>query len=407
MGNQQVSTLDVQVAPNGLEKVNFSFQLPDNSEQLCRIVLEDFPVTFDNEYYFTIQASAQIRIVNINNNPNSSISRVYSNEPVFQVSSVNEASIDYEEVANSNLLVVNELQTINEALVDNVLRQVEGGASVLLVPALDSDKPSYESFFNRAGISVSWATATENLAVATPDISNPFFDKIFEDIPRGVQTPSAKPVLAWNRAENDLLRFKRGNAYLSQFKRGKGNVFLLAAPLNSDFSDFASNALFVPVFYKLAMLSQQASSFSAYSFGKNVLEIPLSDQPEKEVIFKLVKDSVEWVPDQRIVGNRLILTVPGELSEAGFYQLASPEGNVRTLAFNYDKRESFLEQYSAQELKELTSDFPNVVVHEAGTGAEFAKKYREQTKGKPLWIYCLIIVLIALAAETAIIRFVK
>jgi hypothetical protein len=409
MGSQQVSSVDVAIPANGSNKIRFNFKFEGNQEQLCRLVLDDYPITFDNEYYFLLSPSADVKVVSFSKTGRSAVDQVLSSEPIFKLKSLAGDKVNYADVAQADLMVINGLQTIDPGFADNVKRQVMAGSSVLVIPAGDADKASYLKMLQSFGIrSVSWAEQTEMQPVAVPNLQNPFFANIFEQLPKDIETPKAKAMLGWSRSADDILRFKSGGAYLSQFKVGEGNVFLLASPLETSYSDFSSNALFVPVMYKLAMRSQRNTQQLAYTFGQSVLELPLVNTSEKERIFKLVKDSVEWIPDQRLAGKKLILTVPGELAEAGFYQLTAQDGKVeRTLAFNNDKRESLLEQYSFEELKSLMQPYKNVKVVQANAGNSFAEAYEKQNKGQPLWKYCLIICLLALAAETAVIRFMK
>ena len=58
IGNEQVSVLSINIPAKQTSTFVFNYRLPDTEPKNCRIVLQDFPIEFDNTYYFTLQASA-------------------------------------------------------------------------------------------------------------------------------------------------------------------------------------------------------------------------------------------------------------------------------------------------------------------------------------------------------------
>jgi hypothetical protein len=78
---------------------------------------------------------------------------------------------------------------------------------------------------------------------------------------------------------------------------------------------------------------------------------------------------------------------------------------LTTLAFNQDKKESELAAYSANELKTLVGDRPNIKVLEQGAKGITLAKYQAEQTGQPLWRYFLVFALACLLAEALLVRF--
>jgi hypothetical protein len=130
---------------------------------------------------------------------------------------------------------------------------------------------------------------------------------------------------------------------------------------------------------------------------------PQAGRPADEAGYRLVHDSLTYIPAQRLLGNQLHLDVPTGLATPGFYKLTKQGKVITTLAFNLDKRESELAAYSAAELRQLLgTSHPNVRVLEGGAQPETLA--RAQT-GQPLWRYCLLLALACLLAEALLLRF--
>ena len=403
----QEGAVDLTVPAESVEKVAFTFRLNDAEAKQCRIVAEDFPLTFDNEYHFILEASQAIRILNFGDSPGPAIADVFSNEPIFKLHNTRAGEINYREVEAADLIVLNEVKVLDAALTENLKKQVQEGAAVLIVPTSAPEFVSYQRFFDAMQVPAGARPASAPMtAIAAPDVADPFFRNVFEKLPRDIESPQAKAVLKWSRAHRDMLKFKDGSPFLSEFRVGRGRVFLMAAPLSRESSSFAANALFVPVMYKLAMYSLRSAQPLAYSFGSASVSVAVPEGGDKEQVYKLVKDSVEWIADQRQANGMLSMTIPGDISEAGFYRLVDPKGQtVKTLALNYDKRESVMDFYTAAELKELVKAYPNVKVHDPAAGLSFSEQFKRDNFGQPLWKYCLLLCLLALAAEIAFIRF--
>ncbi|MCS6833594.1 MAG: hypothetical protein NZ521_08465, partial [Flammeovirgaceae bacterium] len=77
------------------------------------------------------------------------------------------------------------------------------------------------------------------------------------------------------------------------------------------------------------------------------------------------------------------------------------------LALNYDKRESQLSYYHTTELKELLRDKKNVQLFQPNEEESFVKRYQEQNLQTNLWRWFIVFALLALLAETLLIRYWK
>jgi hypothetical protein len=206
-----------------------------------------------------------------------------------------------------------------------------------------------------------------------------------------------------------------GESYLANFTSGAGRVYVFSAPFAKEYSDFVAHALFVPVMYRMAMLSYRDEQLPAYRLTQETVNLKLPGILEsalnatgqtEEASFRFVQDSLSLIPVQRVLGQEVRLDVPADMDRAGFYQVQRQGKVVTTLAFNQDKRESELAAYSAQELRDMIGpNHPNVRVLEGGAaGTAIAQLQAEQT-GQQLWRYFLAVALACLLAEALLVRF--
>ena len=72
--------------------------------------------------------------------------------------------------------------------------------------------------------------------------------------------------------------------------------------------------------YRIAALSSNSYYPLSYPIDAPIVEVQLDSINNKE-LFKLVRADEEHIPQQRIVGNKLILDIPKFLLQPGFYDL--------------------------------------------------------------------------------------
>ena len=411
VGTQQAAVFQATVPAGQAVTTQVRLRLPDAKVQQCRVVVDDFPVDFDNTYYFTLQPAQQIQVVEVA--PGEQLNRLYGNEPLFSYTYTNAQAADYRKLATANLLVLREVPVLSAGLRENLRRAVQQGATLVVVPSgAASSHESYGQLFRELGLRpVQWQPVPPAgpvlQDVALPSARNPFFRDVFAGANVRAGMPKAAPVLRWARTGTEVMRMRDGESYLAGFPSGSGTVYVFSAPFSAPYADFAQHPLFVPVLYRLAMQSYQQEQQPAYRLNQQAisLRLPSGGRQGAEAVYRLVQDSLSFIPVHRQQGSVLRLEVPPGLRQPGFYSLQQADKSLTTVAFNFDKRESDLSSYSAAELRQLVGpNRPNVQVYETGPGQTAAARYKATRVGVPLWRYCIWGALACLLLEALLLR---
>ncbi|WP_185816991.1 BatA domain-containing protein [Hymenobacter metallilatus] len=393
VGAQQAATFQVTVPAGEAIVTKARVRLQNPGVQLARIEVEDFPIEFDNQYYFTLQAANRIRILELS--AENELGRLYGNEPLFSYQHATAGLADYRIIEGANLLVVREAAVLSGSIRESIRRAVQQGATLVVVPAVAAiGRDSYSRLFRELGVGpVQWQPIPPAgpvlQEIAVPSTSNPFFRDVFSGINMRAGMPKAAPVLRWARSGSDVLQMRDGENFLSGFASGAGMVYVFAAPFTAPYSDFAQHPLFVPVLYRLAMMSYQQEQQPAYRLTQPTIRLRLPQQPQgAEAAYQLIQDSLRYIPGQQKQGNTLRLDIPPTMQQAGYYTLQLDGKPVTTLAFNFDKRESDLRSYAGAELRQLIGpNRPNIQVYEPSQGQTVAARYKATRVGTPLWRY--------------------
>ena len=236
------------------------------------------------------------------------------------------------------------------------------------------------------------------------------FNDVFEERRSNLKLPITSSNYKFSRKastqEEVILRYRDGGSFIGKYKMDKGHLFLCAAPLRLDYSDLVKNGeIFVPMLYKMA-LSATSENKIAYIIGQDEVLETDNRTTTAEMVYKMKGAQTSFIPEQRNMGNRMVLGMNNQVQEAGFYNLyLSPESVLDKFSFNYDRKESYLSFYTPEELVKLLGN--QVAVIEGTNRNDFQEVINAQSKGSPLWKFCLFACLFFLALEIALIRIWK
>ncbi|MGN7887906.1 BatA domain-containing protein [Dyadobacter endophyticus] len=416
LDNTQASTASVNVPANGSATAKFNFNLKGKGYKKGQITFDDFPVTFDNNYYFVLNASPLIRVLHVyGQKPEGNyIENVYANDSLFTLQSYSAHNVDPGLIKNADLVVLEGVTQLSGTLPQDLQDFVRRGGSLAIIPPAAPAADSYGRFLSGLGINaVTAEKAQAPLALAVPDRNNPFFSDVFEESMRqelNLNLPGALPVWSWANAGQPLLSLRSGQTYLNQVLSGSGKTYLFAAPLAQEYGNVAQHAIFVPVMYKIAASSvrQQRTSFT---FDENPISLTVG-KPKPNSVYKLRRNKTEIIPVQRVAGNQLLLEIPqGDQASdgltAGYFELVLDNKTEQIIALNHNHAESKLQYYSPDELRAAFSGKKNVQVFDRIDDEAFSTAFQQQNMGTSLWKFFLYAALFFLLVEIGLIRFMK
>jgi hypothetical protein len=377
----------------------------------AELSITDFPINFDDNYHFSFNVEPSVSVLSINeNSPNKYINAIYGGNPFFKLENQSSNKVSYSTFSTYKLIVLNNLKTVSSGLAFELQKYVKNGGNLVVFPNVSSDLNSYKSFLTPLNTNQITQFEKKDRAVSEINTQDFVFSDVYSNSSSNIKLPSTKGNFKQKRTSNTgeevLLRYRDGNSYFSKYKREKGNIFLCAAPLDLEYNDLVGNGdIFVPMLYKIAIHSNKALKI-AYTIGQDNLLEAENTISNTEMVYKLQGKAEEFIPQQRTIGEKVVLGVGDQVKEAGFYNLfLETEKPLNTFAFNYDRKESNLQYYNETDLKALGGNTIDVIGANASTN--FKTLIGERSKGTTLWKICIILVLIFLGIEIGLLRFWK
>ncbi len=397
----QSANSSVKIGALGSSVVSFPISFRLEQENFCQITFEDYPIVFDNEFFFVLKLDEKVRVLEVKSSDETSpFEFVFGNQSLFQYVSQNIKNVDYGLLSRSDLLILHELSEIDENLFVAISEFLQKEGVMVISPSADQADLERLRLITRSAITASEMKDSEKMAA--PDFNNPFFDNVFEETNDKFEMPSAKTTLRWQNDHNTVFELRNGLKYLSEFIND-GKIFLFASPLTETYTNFPKHALFVPTMYKIASQAKKSEQKLYYSINENAIHTKM-DSLDRQDIIKMVNDEQELIPGQRISGNNLVIDIPKNTLRPGIYTLEIDKKAKTLLAFNRDKAESAIEQYTLEDLKSLFDSEDNLTIFTTGDADGFTQSVKNKKFGVPLWKYAVILALIFLMAEILLIR---
>ena len=409
---------------NGQTKVMSDFNVDANSflydtlsfvptlagSNKAELVIQDYPITYDDNYYLSFNVIEKIKVIAIDEGrANVFLDALFKDQPEFSYAATTQSAFDAAALTGTQLVILDNLKTIPTGLASALTQYIANGGAVTLFPGNKCETEAYNRFLNNLQANSITGFSEQLQDMAGINLQQNIFKDVFEKVPQNMNLPQAKKYYTFSHStasnEEAILNLKDGSSFLSRYPYQQGSLYVCASPLDKDFSELPVHAIFVPMLYKMALLNIKGNNIGYFIGDKTRIEV---DAPKTatQKVFKIKGENLEFIPEQFAVGNKMLVGLSDQVKKAGFYTIGlEGSDSSQALALNFDRRESDLKFTSAAQLKEK---YPQSNVNVVNTSnAEVASIVKELDRGTPLWRWCLIVTLIFLGLEIGLLRFWK
>jgi hypothetical protein len=383
--------------------------------------LPDYPVTWDDNFFISYPIAAAVPVLCINGDkPSPYLDALFGSDSSFVFRNSSDKQLDFSSFERYPLIILNGVKEISSGFKQEISRYVMNGGNILIFPPEKADIGKYNELLTSVNGPVISQLDTVRGNVSELNTESLIFRDVFEKdasgritLPENADLPRVLRHYILNRASKsateDLMKLQNGQSFLTVTKTGKGQVFLSAVALDDKASNFQKNSVFVPVLYKIAILSVPFVPLFYSLSADNGIEIENDSLKNKEVYkIKKLDSDFETIPETRSNGSVTLVFPHEQIKEAGLFTIMEGSRVVQGVAFNYDRRESDLRCYSGDDISTMLkkSGLKYFAVLK-GKKVSLAKQIRDINQGTPLWKYFVLGVLAFLLAEIILIRLWK
>lgn len=398
--NVQKGIANISCKANSSAEVQLQFSLNDAQYHQAELSLLDNPVVFDDKLYLTLKAYSNQNIIAIN--ANKYIQNVYGIDENYKLQSFNSNTIDYSSFNNASCIVLNEVADVSSGLQTELQKYINNGGVALIIPSASAnDLPKTNTFLQQLNAPKLIAVSNQNLNVSRINVFDDVFKNVFSKIPEIANWPNLSKNYAMQLNSGikgyHIATLNNDAPFIFKSRYGKGFVYLLSTPLQNDWCNFTTHALFVPFMLRLPLVNKQSGSLY-YNMDKPVNYAFDKNTNSKVVYLKDKKDEIAF--DVNNNESKSTANISG-IKQAGSYQVFEKNKTdlLATISFNLNRNESNLKIIADDSLSNT-----NASIIQTADLLKHQKEIELNYHGTQLWRWFLLAALAFILVEVLLLK---
>lgn len=350
VNEQKKSSFSLEIPPKTKISSSLNFINPNNTNYVKgRIEINDNTILFDNKLFFSYSTKQKIPILTVYDEVLSPyISKLFT-DSIFIVTKIKSSEINISELEENQLIIIDQLKTIPESLVQNLKNYVIAGGSVFIFPNRNLVTDSYNNLFKSLEMGRIGQWVNKKNDVNYINLNHKLFKGIFKNPTKNINLPNVSGYFKFYKNQNSqnrkIFEFKNNDLFLSEHILGLGTIYLNQCDLNN--TNFPEHSLFAPCLYNAALIDEKET---LYQKIENQIVIKL-DNKKDDGLIKILKNN-----DFEIIGERLNkskINFSNNIKQAGNYEVFSDKLSLKLISFNYERSESKMNYFSEDEIKNI------------------------------------------------------
>lgn len=405
----QVTSVPIDIKANSYAEIPLNYTIHQAGSQKGKLEINDAPITFDDQLFFTYNVSADAKITIIQEDYNRYISALYEKDSLFSTTIMNAKLINYSQILNSQLVVLDQVKDITSGLSEELQKFLNNGGNLLIFPHEEMDKTSWNTFLETIKIPTYQQLEKHEVRIGKINYESAYFKGAIEpsdalmDMPKVIQYFGLS---SSNAIAEPILNLENGDPALTSYIVGNGRVILSTIAMNDNFGAAHKNAIFFIPLHNIGILGH-ISNRLYNTLGVDEMQVLSLPDGSNTNLFTIKSDdnNMEFVPEQRVTGQELMLYFHDQIQESGFYNLWTNDLNVGTLAFNFNRNESDLTYYSDKELEEFVNKSEGRIQYLDIQTKDLTQEIKNRWQGILLWRCFIFVALAAFLLEVLLLRF--
>jgi hypothetical protein len=418
LGNKQKAISTVSINEFDKKKSSFTFRVDTAGYYGAQIIVEDYPVVYDDIFYFSFNIEKKLPILCIDGDNSNSDLRTYLNsDSTFETDYVHENKINYSVFQKYSSIILNGIKDYSTGINLELLKFVNEGGNLVIIPNKDNSAEDLNKISSRFKLSQITDIDSTKVRMLDIDIESPEFSQIFnlpnnrKKLKENTNLPYFTKHYLVSETGNylSLIKDETNNTILSKYRIANGSVYFFYTPIENSMSNFSTHAIFVPIIFNILQSQYSKNQLYYYLGSENIYKAKLLGG-EQDVKLSMSKenDSIDFIPQYNYVPGNLSISFQQQPQEVGIYHLKNKSKTLATIGFNYNRTESYLEYYTDNELLKLikSNKLNNTQILNAISG-KIGEQIKEIKNGIALWKLFIAIAFSILIIELLLLRFSK
>tara|TARA_B100000497_G_scaffold34754_1_gene40757 strand:+ start:1361 stop:3286 length:1926 start_codon:yes stop_codon:yes gene_type:complete len=371
-------------------KTSFVIQKKDGFKG--KLSITDSQVYYDDILYFNIPKKSKIAVLSINDNTSSVFLKKIYSEDEFIFKSQDYKNLDFSQIKNTNLIVLNGVNDISVALKNSLKDFMTNGGITVLIPGDQGNISSYNQLISTQTNHFLKPIKSQKKSITDLEFDHFILKEVFKTKVTNFQYPYVNSYYPTTTLTNKILSFENQQAFLSQFN----SLFVFTASLDLNNSNFKKSPLIVPTLYNIGRYSLVNPPLQYFTETKNSFDLKIDLQ--KDRILKLSRNKKEFIPLQSNLSSKVRIITEKLPNEPGHYAVIKNNDTITNISYNYSRSESLLTYHNLADVK-------GCIIN--NSLQKTLENINSESNVTWLWKWFIIFAIILLAFEMLILKYFK
>lgn len=363
------------------------------------VTIEDRGLGYDDTLYFNVPPQPKVKVLSIGQKSNAILRSIFD-ENDFSYDQRALGNLDFSLIKDQNLIVLDQLSSINNALLGALNEHLLSGGGLVIIPEIEALETS-EQLLNEFKLGRIISSNRQSRRVIEINAKDPFYKAIFEQNVADFQYPIIGQSFNVNTQLSTLLSFDQGTPYLF----GRDGIYYFTGPITGPGTNFDQSPLSVITLIQLARQTQIFPELYYPTISESSIENQTNNASKRSVlagtliadqVVILAQKSEQIIPRQQQMQDYISVDFEGIDFNSGHYSARLDENEIGGFSFNHPRNESHgsfnFPESGATEIK-TTKNMDNAMA-----------MITQNVEGKQLWVWFAIFALICFMAEMFILK---
>lgn len=425
-GNKVVTNIPIKLYINGnnkcaetfslnpYERKNISLKYLNTERNIVKgkISIQDSPIAYDNDLYFTYKIDSLKNILIIGDNEDKKYYlAMFGKNPNFKTDVITDPTNT--NFSDYQTIIINESENIPHTLSGKIQNFVANGGNVIFVPSYNGNINDYNYLLSSMQCNTFISKDTIKCKVSKINQQSLLLRNAIREIPENADLPYiTKYFNSTNNSyqgEDIILESDSYKKIVTSNEYRGGKFYVFYTPLNTKSGNLVTHRLIAPLLYNAATITQNYSQQYYSVIGNdNGFSTKIENFADgTPIILKSEDSETEFIP--RVSGPDAFMNFKifseNCVEKHGFYNLLVEQRLKNSIAYNYNRKESQLEFLDANKIEKNLHEkgFEMVKVIDSEKNS-FTIEAVQNAATQPIWKIFIIFAIIFAFFEIIICR---
>ena len=192
INQKQIGIASFNAQAQSKAETKITFECKEEGFNYCSLKIDDYPIVFDDELFFTFNSKLNINALIINGKnclTASYFKTLLQSDSLFSYHENNELSIDYGLFNTANLIVLNEIDNFSSGLIAEINKYVSNGGNLVIIPATKLNASAYSDFYKNLNLPLPGNLDTSAMKIEKTDFKTGFYEGVFDKLDERMDLP--------------------------------------------------------------------------------------------------------------------------------------------------------------------------------------------------------------------------